>query len=563
MKQKYAFYGTETRPAKIIKMNMETWKKEKVITLPDGYDDMRCCSLDHQFPKRNIGYWCTFSSPCQIVKVDLDKMKVDKSLVLNGATGEEMCNGVAIDGDTGIAIMTLFSDPGKIVRVLIKPKTVIEPVLDNEEISIMHDVGDHEAEMERARRQRFQQLRATQLLQKWVRYRQRLKRARLERERLIQLRDSCARMVQRLIRGLLGRLRHRRIRLAYFNENRARAVAISQRALRAAAEAVRVKENNAELEYLHRRIKSILLIQRIWRGRQGKAQFIQKLAQWKREQAQVESVIKVQRIWRGRMARKIYLIMRQLHGVLQLQRIVRGKLGRAKYMKLQLAWLLTLQERAGLVIASAVRGWKARRRTKRLRQQRIETMAAIRIQAKVRRMRARKELERRKLAKQAQLMMTAHKIQQRWRAYVSRKKAWGKRRGRLEGRAAEILQAVLRQYVVRKRYQQTVIARNPQLFQQCTAWLKMYDRLREAILLPEGPGDSRVRNMAKNATISANVIAMEALTQNRYTWAFAVIKRIQYVLRTPNLDFASKGQLVALTKRNIQQIRYRLYDTYP
>merc|ERR1719171_2915213 len=80
----------------------------------------------------------------------------------------------------------------------------------------------------------------------------------------------------------------------------------------------------------------------------------------------------------------------------------------------------------------------------------------------------------------------AHRVQMAWRAYVSRKRAWGRRRGRLEGRAAEILQAVLRQYVLRKRYQQTVIARYPQLFQQCTAWLKMYDRLRQALLLPEG-----------------------------------------------------------------------------
>jgi len=178
-------------------------------------------------------------------------------------------------------------------------------------------------------------------------------------------------------------------------------------------------------------------------------------------------------------------------------------------------------------------------------------------------MRARRELERRKFEKHGHLVMLAQRIQMRWRAYIARKKAWGRRRGRLEGRAAEILQAVLRQYVTRKRYQKTIVARFPQLFQQCTNWLKMYGRLREALALPEGPGDVRVRNMAKNATISANVIASECLGQNRYTWAFAITKRTQYVLRMPNLDFASKAQLVALTTRNIQQIRYRLYDTYP
>ena len=232
-KCKFAYYGTETRPAKIIQMDMETWRKTKVITLPDGYDDMRCCALDRQFPKRPVGYWATYANPAHIIKVDLEKMKVEKSLVLNEANGEEKCNGLAIDGDTGIAVMSMFTDPGRLVRVLIKPKTTIEPVLDTEEINIMHEVGDHEAELERARRQRFQQLRATQLLQKWVRNRQRLADARRERARLVALRDSCARMVQRLIRGLLGRLKHKRIRLAFFNENRARAVAIAREPARA------------------------------------------------------------------------------------------------------------------------------------------------------------------------------------------------------------------------------------------------------------------------------------------------------------------------------------------
>jgi len=431
------------------------------------------------------------------------------------------------------------------------------------ELGAIRDIGEHEAEMERRRRERFRQLRATQLLQKWVRYRQRLKRAREERARLMALRDASARMVQRLIRGLLGRLKHRRIRMAFFNENRSRAVAISQRAVRAALEARQVQERNQELLWYHERLQAVLMLQRCWRGKKGKDVFKYKLANWKRELMEKESSVLLQRMIRGVLARRLYLRMRERFGAREIQRIVRGKIGRSEYKRRQYQWLLTRQEQATLVIESACRGWKARRRARRVKQHRIETFAAIKIQARFRQLRARRELDRRKLSKQAHLMFMAHKIQMLWRAYVSRKKAWGRRRGRLEGRAAEILQAVLRQYVLRKKYQQTVIARNPQLFQQCTAWLKMYDRLRQAILLPEGPGDPRVRNMARNATISANVIAMEALTQNRYSWSFAVIKRIQYVLRTPNLDFASKDQLVALTKRNIQQIRYRLYDTYP
>ena len=73
---------------------------------------------------------------------------------------------VAIDGITGIAVMSLFTDPGRLVRVLLKPKTIIEPILDEVELGAIRDIGEHEAEMERRRRERFRQLRATQLLQK-------------------------------------------------------------------------------------------------------------------------------------------------------------------------------------------------------------------------------------------------------------------------------------------------------------------------------------------------------------------------------------------------------------
>jgi len=559
----FAYYGLETKPARIVKVAMETFKREKAITLPDTYDDLRCCGYDHYFPKRNVGYFCTFAHPCHIVKVDLDKLKVEKSLVLSAQNGEGKCNGVAIDGITGIAVLTLFTDPGRIVRVLLKPKTVIEPVLDDVEIRAMAEVGEHEAEMERQMRERFRQLRATQMVQRWVRERQRIKRAREERARLMRLRDNSARLLQRALRGLLGRLRHRRMRMAYFNENRARAIALSQRGVRAALEARKVREHNRDLMWLNERLEAILKLQRIWRGRQGRNVYLNRLANFQQYQMETNSATLLQCVMRGRIARKIYRTMQEKRGATMMQKVIRGKLARNEYERRKYAWLLSEQERASLVISSAVRGWKARRRARRVKQYRIETMAAIKMQARFRMLRARRELERRKVSYQAQLMMMAHRIQMRWRAYVSRKRAWGRRRGRLEGRAAEILQAVLRQYATRKKYQQTVIARHPQLFQQCSAWLKMYDRLRTAILLPEGPGDPRVQNMAKNATISANVIAMECLSQNRYTWAFALIKRIQYVLRTPNLDFASKSQLTVLTKRNIQQVRYRLYDTYP
>ena len=98
------------------------------------------------------------------MKVDLDKFTIEKSLVLD--KDEDKCAAIAIDGKTGIALMYLWTDPGKLVRVCTKPKVVIDAVLDEVEVQALEDYGEHEAERERQMRERFKQLRATQLVQR-------------------------------------------------------------------------------------------------------------------------------------------------------------------------------------------------------------------------------------------------------------------------------------------------------------------------------------------------------------------------------------------------------------
>merc|ERR1719305_1437710 len=193
--------------------------------------------------------------------------------------------------------------------------------------------------------------------------------------------------------------------------------------------------------------------------------------------------------------------------------MVRGRFSRDEKSRRAYAWLLAKQERATIVIASAVRGYKARRRKKRMLRHKAETYAAIKLQCRFRMLRARKRLKEMQLGRQAYLTMLARRIQNIWRAYSARRAAWGRRRGRLEGRAAEILQTVIRQFVTRKKYQQTVIARYPQLFQQCSSWLQMHNKLRKCLLHQNAEQDPRVRNLAKNATVSCNVIAMECLNK--------------------------------------------------
>lgn len=557
----YCFFGLETSPAVIVQIDVENFCYLKKITMPDGYDNMRCVAYDRQFLKRKVAYFCTFSSPCHIIKIDLEKFQIEKSLVMDH--GEDQCAAVAVDGTTGIVLMYLYTEPGKIVRVCIKPKIVIDPVLDNVEVQALEDYGEHEAERERQMRERFKQLRATQMVQRWVRHRLAVKRAREERERLKALRMKAVCLIQRRLRGLIGRLRYKRMRMAYFNQNRARAMAVSLRAVRASKEAADVRENNRELEWLNTRIKSIKMIQRLWRGRSGRNAFNIKLAMWKHDMLCTEYALKIQRLWRGRAGRRVFRAALEVKSTIQIQMMVRGRFARDERTRRAYAWLLSRQERASIVLSSAIRGWKARRRVIRLKRMKAETFAAIKLQSRIRMMRAKKRLADLRIERQVYLTMLARRIQGIWRAFSARRAAWGKRRGRLEGRAAEILQAVLRQYVTRKKYQQTIIARFPQLFQQCSSWLKMHDKLRRCLMHDKAELDPRVRNLAKNATVSCNVIAMEALNKNRYTWAFAIIKRTIYFLRIPGLDFASKEQLTALTNRNIQQVRYRLYDTYP
>ena len=61
-----------------------------------------------------------------------------------------------------------------------------------------------------------------------------------------------------------------------------------------------MRERNREMEWLHTRLKSIKLIQRQWRGRQGRMSFAVKLAQWRHDQLCWEYAVKIQRLWRGR-----------------------------------------------------------------------------------------------------------------------------------------------------------------------------------------------------------------------------------------------------------------------
>jgi len=558
---KFCYFGLETCPGTIVQIDITNFCYTRTLHLPDGYDNLRCCVYDDLFFRHKIAYFCTFASPCHIVKVDLEKFTIEKSLILD--EGEEKCAAVAIDGKTGIALMYLWTDPGKLVRICTKPKVVIDAVLDEVEVQALEDFGEHEAERERQMRERFKQLRATQLVQRWARHRLAVKKAREERARLIALRDRATKFIQRVIRGLIGRLRFKRVRLAYFNQNRATAMAVAQRASRAAKQAADVRENNRSLDWLNQRVASVKFIQRLWRGRSGRLNFLARLAQQKHYDLCWEYALKIQQVWRGRLGRRIFRIALELKSSVQIQQMVRSRAARDERSKRAYAWMLSEQERASMVIAAGVRGYMARRRTKRLRRFQAETRAALKIQCKIRIARSKKRLKQLQLHRQVYLNLLARRIQGLWRAYCARKAAWGKRRGRLEGRAAEILQAVIRQYVTRKRYQQTIIARNPQLFQQCGSWLKMHEKLRRCLLHKGAESDPRVQNLAKNATVSCNIISMECLKKGRYSWAFALIKRTLYFLRIPGLDFASKEQLAALTNRNIQQVRYRLYDTYP
>jgi len=561
---KFCYFGMETKPGTIVEVDIENFCYTRTLHLPDGYDDVRCAAYDELFFRHKIAYFCTFASPCHIVKVDLDKFTIEKSLVLD--TGEDKCAAIAIDGKTGIALMYLFGgdrDPGKLVRICTKPKVVIDAVLDEVEVQALEDYGEHEAERERQMRERFKQLRATQLVQRWARHRLAVKKARAERARLIALRDNATSFIQRVMRGLLGRLRYKRIRLAYFNQNRATAMAVAQRAARASKQAVEVRDNNREMDWLNKRVEAIMFIQRLWRGRSGRMNFLARLAQQHHYDLCWEYASKIQRLWRGRSGRRIFQIALELKSSIQIQQMVRGRFSRDEKNRRAYAWMLSEQERASLVIGAGVRGYQARRRVKRLRRFQAETRAALKIQCRIRVARAKKRLAQMQMQRQIYLNMLACRIQNLWRAYTARRAAWGKRRGRLEGRAAEILQAVIRQYVTKKRYQQTIIARNPQLYQQCGSWLKMHEKLRKCLRHKGGESDPRVQNLAKNATVSCNIISMECLKKGRYSWAFALIKRTLYFLRVPGLDFAAKDQLVALTNRNIQQVRYRLYDTYP
>ncbi|MCA9428780.1 MAG: hypothetical protein KC994_27120, partial [Candidatus Omnitrophica bacterium] len=66
--ERYGYFGTKTEPGKIIKIDLETMKRVGEITLPEGEGNLETAIVN---PNGTTAYFGTYSAPAHIVEIDL------------------------------------------------------------------------------------------------------------------------------------------------------------------------------------------------------------------------------------------------------------------------------------------------------------------------------------------------------------------------------------------------------------------------------------------------------------------------------------------------------------
>ncbi len=76
---KYAYFGTGTYPAKVIKIDLEHFKRVDAITMEQGEDVLRAAVID---PAGRFAYFASDTAPVSIIKIDLQTFTRAGALVL-------------------------------------------------------------------------------------------------------------------------------------------------------------------------------------------------------------------------------------------------------------------------------------------------------------------------------------------------------------------------------------------------------------------------------------------------------------------------------------------------
>ncbi len=110
----FAYFGTDTAPGKIVKIDLATFAKTSTITLNSGEDYLYSAAID---TSNNFAYFGNANNPGYIIKVNTSTGSFARVSSLQTNVAENWINSAVIDTSAGFAYFGTYNAPGVIVKV--------------------------------------------------------------------------------------------------------------------------------------------------------------------------------------------------------------------------------------------------------------------------------------------------------------------------------------------------------------------------------------------------------------------------------------------------------------
>lgn len=108
----YAYFGTNTAPGQIVKLDLQTFERVAAIALPAGEDYLRSAVID---PTGRYAYFGARTTPGRVVKIDLADFTRVSAITL--ADGEENPTTAVIDPAGAYAYFGTATETGQVVKI--------------------------------------------------------------------------------------------------------------------------------------------------------------------------------------------------------------------------------------------------------------------------------------------------------------------------------------------------------------------------------------------------------------------------------------------------------------
>jgi hypothetical protein len=120
---RFAYVGTGTSPARVVKLDLTTFARVGAITLATGENQLTSAVMD---PSGRFAYFGTATDPGRVVKVDLTTFARVGAITL--ATGENQLTSAVMDPSGRFAYFGTATEPGRVVQVDLTTFTRIRAV---------------------------------------------------------------------------------------------------------------------------------------------------------------------------------------------------------------------------------------------------------------------------------------------------------------------------------------------------------------------------------------------------------------------------------------------------